>query len=281
MSLRRFVDQALEEDLGPGDLTTLSVVPPQTEGRGRIVAKEDVVVAGQSLAAAVFEAVSARLGAHADYTPLVADGEHALRGAPIATLHGSLATILTGERVALNSLMHLSGIATHVAAFVVAAGPGGPRIVDTRKTRPLLRALEKGAVRAGGAHNHRFGLYDGVMIKDNHICAVGSIAQAVASARSRCHHLVRIEVEVERVDQIAEAVHAGADVLLLDNMDDATLTEAVRVARALSDRVLLEASGNMTAERVAAIRDVGVDLVSVGGLIHQARWVDLSLRLEP
>ena len=182
------------------------------------------------------------------------------------------------ERPALNSLMKLCGIATHTRTFVDVAGPG-LRVVDTRKTTALWRDLEKYAVRCGGAHNHRRGLYDGVMVKDNHISAVGSLTEAVRRVRAEVHHLVRIEVEARTLAEVDEALTTDAEVILLDNMDDDTLREAVRRARAARP-VVLEASGNMTAERVARLAEIGVDVVSAGALIHQARWVDLSLKVQ-
>jgi nicotinate-nucleotide pyrophosphorylase (carboxylating) len=210
-----------------------------------------------------------------------AEGTSVRAGTILAEVEGTLRNLLTGERLALNFLMKLCGIATHTRRYVDAAGVGGPRIVDTRKTTPLLRDLEKAAVRAGGGHNHRHALYDGVLVKDNHVAAVGSLGEAVRRARAAAHHLLRVEVEVGSLAQLDEALRSGADAILLDNMDDATLGEAVRRARATTPSVILEASGNMTPERIAAIRGLGLDLVSAGGLVHHAPWADLSLKLQP
>jgi len=279
MDLRTLVAHAIDEDLGPGDLTTEATVDARATGSGVVRAKQDLVVCGHEVAREVFDEVGRRTGGALAYEVLKPDGTAVARGTEIARVHGSLRTLLIGERTALNFLMRLCGIATNVRAYVEAAGEGGPRVVDTRKTTPLHRALEKLAVRTGGAANHRFALYDGVLIKDNHITAGGGITAAVHRARAHAHHLVRIEVEVADLDGLREALDAGADAVLLDNMSDEALAEAVRFARARRPEVLLEASGNMDPTRIAAIRDLGLDFVSAGGLIHQARWVDLSLKI--
>ncbi len=282
MTLSDLVRLALEEDVGPGDVTTRAVVDATARGAARIVAKQAIVVSGQAAAAEVFRQLDAR------YEPMVADGAEAEPGVVVARVEGTLAALLTGERTALNFLMRLCGVATHTRDVVRAAG--GLRVVDTRKTTPLLRALEKEAVRHGGAANHRYALYDGVLIKDNHIVAAGGLTTAVRRARASAHHLLRIEVEVESLGELREALAAGADVVLLDNMDDATLHEAVamRAAHRASggQPVVLEASGNMTAERIARLAATlqgagGLDFVSMGGLVHQARWADLSMRIDP
>ncbi len=267
--LQDLVARALAEDVGQGDITTESCVPADRVGSGRITAKQALVVCGHAEAAEVF----AQLGAA--YAPLVAEGSRAQPGTVVAAVRGPLRSLLTGERVALNFLMSLSGIATHTRAAVEAAP--GLRLVDTRKTAPLLRGPQRRAVKVGGGSNHRFALYDGILIKDNHIVAAGGIAQAVQAARAQAHHLLRIEVEVETEGQADEAVAAGAEVLLLDNMDDATMARIIARHRG---RALFEASGNMSAARLPAMKALGVDVVSMGGLIHQARWVDLSMRLD-
>jgi len=276
MDLAELVRAALEEDIGPGDLTTEACIDDASAGEGILLAKQDLVVCGHRVAKQVFKEVGRRTGGPLSYEVLHDDGSRVAPGTAIAHLRGSLRTLLIGERVALNFFMRMSGIATHVGTYVDAAG-GALRVVDTRKTTPLLRALEKYAVRTGGAHNHRYALYDGVLIKDNHVAAVGSLTRAVSRARAAVHHLVRIEVEVATLAQLDEAVKAGADAVLLDNMDDALLRECVAHARALRPEVILEASGNMTPERIRGLRDAGLDVVSAGGLVHQARWVDLSL----
>ena len=278
--LRGFLRAALAEDVGPGDVTTEACVDPSLSGQAVIVAKQDLVVCGQPAAGLVFEDLAAERGQIFGYTAILGDGAYANPGDVIARLRGPLAVILTGERLALNLLMKLSGIATNVRGFVEAAGEGGPRVIDTRKTTPLLREFEKYAVRCGGGRNHRHALYDGVLIKDNHIVAAGGITAAVKRVREKAHHLLRIEVEVATMAQLDEALDNHVEAVLLDNMDDSHLREAVTRTRVRSPRVILEASGNMTPERIRAIRGFGLDLVSAGGLVHQARWVDLSLRIE-
>ncbi len=281
MDLDRFLNDALTEDLGHGDLTTESCVPPDLAGSGRVLAKQDLIVAGLDIARRVFPIVARRLDTEAEirWDALAKDGDRVAAGTVIATIRAPMQVILIGERLALNLLMKLCGIATHVRTYVDAAGDGGTRVVDTRKTTPLLRDLEKYAVRCGGAHNHRHGLYDGVLVKDNHVDAVGSLGEAVRRARAAAHHLVRVQVEVRSLDELEQALESPADAVLLDNMDDATLAECVRRARARKPTLVLEASGNMTAERIGRIAGIGLDFVSAGGLIHQARWADLSLKV--
>jgi nicotinate-nucleotide pyrophosphorylase (carboxylating) len=278
-SLHDRVALALEEDLGPGDLTTDATVPADRILSGIIKAKETLVVSGIEALRATFHVVSQRAGAFVSVQPQVADGEIVDKGTVVAKLHGNARAILIGERTALNLMMRMSGIASHTRRVLGEVGPTTFRVVDTRKTTPLWRDLEKAAVRHGGGHNHRWGLFDGVLIKDNHIAAVGGVGEAVLRAREAVHHLVRIEVEVTDLAQLREALQAGADGLLLDNMNDAQLTEAVALARSLRPDAFLEASGNMNAERMRAIAAIGLDVVSMGGLIHQARWADLSLDL--
>lgn len=282
MNLHDLVRAAIDEDLGPGCLTTLNCIG-EGPGVGRIFAKQDLTVCGNEPARRVFEEVARRLGGDVVYTVVSEDGARVTRGTDVCRIEAPQRVLLIGERVALNWMMKLSGIATNVRSFVDAAGVGGPRVVDTRKTTPLHRALEKHAVRCGGGHNHRFALYDGVMVKDNHISAVGSLSAAVQRVRENVHHLVRIEVEVTNEAELREALATDADVILLDNMDDERLASAVAIARATRPSVILEASGNITAPRVRGIveKGIGVDVVSSGGLIHQATWVDLSMDVQP
>lgn len=262
---------AFSEDVGRGDLTTEACVPADLRGTAHVVAREPLVVAGQALAAQVFATLGARCEA------AVPDGTSLLEGAVVARVQGPVRALLTGERLALNMLAHLSGIATYTRRHVEAAG-GAFAIVDTRKTTPLHRAWEKAAVRAGGARNHRFGLDDGVLVKDNHLVVCGSVREAVRRVRASIHHLVRVEVEADTLEQALEAVEVGADAVLLDNMDDDLLARAIQ---AIGGRVLVEASGGMTIERIVRLREKGIrpDLVSVGGLVHRARWSDVSLDL--
>jgi nicotinate-nucleotide pyrophosphorylase (carboxylating) len=281
MDLHELIRAALDEDLGPGDLTTEATVPRDLIGVGTIRAKQPLVVCGTQVVRRVFEITADRMDGYLHhYTVDAEDGVRVEAGAQVAEVEGEMRVLLVAERLALNLLMKLSGIATHVATFVAAAEGGTLRVVDTRKTTPLLRDLEKLAVRCGGATNHRHGLYDGVLVKDNHVDAVGSLTEAVRLARAAAHHLVRVEVEVRSLAELDEALGTAADVVLLDNMDDPTLIEAVRRIRATRPALLIEASGNMTPERIAAIKGIGVDFVSAGGLIHQARWADLSMKIR-
>lgn len=276
MQLSELVRLAIQEDVGSGDLTTRATVPLDVLGEGMIRAKSRLVVCGHREAREVFRQMSDSV-AGVQYEVLVDEGGLASPGQPVARLRGSLARILTGERLALNFLMHLSGIATHTADTVAAVpAKARLRVVDTRKTAPLLREPQRRAVCVGGGANHRFALFDGVLIKDNHIVAAGGIEEAVRRARQAAHHLLRIEVEVESVEDAVRAVDAGADVVMLDNMDDELVGRAIERLRG---RALFEVSGNITAARLPRLAELGVDVVSIGGLIHQARWADLSLKL--
>ena len=279
MNIEKMVAEALVEDLGPGDLTTEACVPGDLFGKAHVRAKEDLVVCGNILAPSIFDGVSRRYGGTVSYSVQIPDGEFAKNGDVVAVVEGPLRNLIIGERLALNWMMKLSGIATNVHRWVSAANGSGLRVVDTRKTTPLVREYEKYAVRCGGGFNHRMGLYDGVMIKDNHITAVGSIDAAVSVVRRSVHHLIKIEVEVSNEEQLVTAIDAGADVILLDNMNNERLRRCVELARSKSPTVILEASGNMNPERITAIKDIGLDVISAGGLIHQATWVDLSMKI--
>ena len=276
LTVRPLLEAALREDLGGGDITTRLTVDPAQEGRGAVVAKEEGMVAGLWVAREVFRLLDPAIG----FEPLVRDGDGVEPGREVARIRGRLRPILEGERVALNLLQHLSGIATLTHRFCRAVAGLPCRIVDTRKTTPGLRILEKYAVRAGGGHNHRFGLSDAILIKDNHIAACGSVAEAVARCRAGAPHTMTIEVEVARLDQVEEAVRSGAQALLLDNMDTATLRRAVGLAKGLAPGIVLEASGGITLENVREVAETGVDIISVGALTHSAPALDLSLRVE-
>lgn len=263
---------ALAEDIGTGDITTDALIPADQPGRGVIVAKQDLVLCGVKTAGRVFHAVDPEIGIDTAFS----DGDRIAAGVTVMSTTGRIAGLLTAERTALNFLQRLSGIATHVRTYADALQGSAVRLVDTRKTTPGWRALEKYAVRIGGAANHRMGLYDGVLIKDNHIAACGGVAAAVARARSAVHHLVKVEVEVADFDQLAEALAAGADVIMLDNMPPADVQ--VAVAR-IAGRALTEVSGNVTLESLATLAATGIDIISAGALTHQARSVDLSMRI--
>ncbi len=268
MDIEQLVRASLSEDVGTGDVTTEACVEPDLRGRAEIRAKADLVTCGHAPAKETFAQVGA------NYFAEVPDGSLVKSGTVVATVEGPLRSLLTGERVALNFLMRLSGIATHTRHCVSMSGK--LKVVDTRKTTPVHRLLEKHAVRMGGANNHRFALYDAVLIKENHIVAAGGVNEAVKRCKTAVGGKFAIQVEVEGLDQIELAIEAGADSLLLDNMDNDLLREAVNLNKG---RALLEASGGMTAERLPSLAAIGLDRVSMGGLIHQARWVDLSMRL--
>ncbi len=271
-SLDPLIDLAFAEDIGIGDITTEATVPPTREGIGTLLAKSDGIVAGLPVAEHVF----ARLDANLTFRTLVSDGDAVKAGTPIAEVQGSAKAILIGERTALNFLQRLSGIATLTAQFVEAVADYDAKIVDTRKTAAGWRAIQKYAVRVGGGSNHRFGLYDGVLIKDNHIVAAGGVHNAVRRAREIVPHTAKIEIEIETVDQVDEALAAGADILLLDNMPLGIMRGVVQE---VGDRVITEASGGITLDRVQAVAATGVNLISVGALTHSAMPMDISLTL--
>jgi nicotinate-nucleotide pyrophosphorylase (carboxylating) len=265
------VAAALAEDLGGvGDITTDAIIPAESQGEASIVARKTGVIAGLDLAEAAFKS----LDLEARFTRVVVEGGKVEAGGTIVKVAGKTRALLTGERTALNFLGRLSGIATLTAAYVAAIQGTRAKIVETRKTTPGLRAFEKYAVRCGGGMNHRFGLYDVVLVKDNHIAAAGGLASALQKLRSRVGHLVRIEVEVDTLDQLEDALNFPIDAVLLDNMDVETLRKAVAL---VNGRVVTEASGGVTLENVGEIAKTGVDLISVGALTHSARSLDSSL----
>jgi nicotinate-nucleotide pyrophosphorylase (carboxylating) len=268
----RLIELALEEDLGPGDVTTQALIPVDRKGAAQIRAKENLVVAGLPVVHRVFH----KLESQVQFFPNAMEGQEVSPGSVLAQMRGPLATILIGERTALNFLMRLSSIATYTQKMVSAVSGFPTAIVDTRKTTPGWRALEKYAVRVGGGANHRFGLFDGVLIKNNHLTAVGSLTEAVRQARENVHHLLKIEVEVTSLTELEEALAAGADIIMLDNMDEATMAQAVHLT---AGRALLEASGSMTLERLPKVAATGVNLISMGALTHSAPAVDIHLRL--
>jgi nicotinate-nucleotide pyrophosphorylase (carboxylating) len=265
------VARALDEDLGrAGDITTLACIPAGRNAEAVIAARKAGVVAGLPLARETFRRIDPTLRFEAQ----VEDGAALAPGAVVARISGDARALLSGERVALNCLGRLSGIATLTAAYVARVKHTKARICDTRKTTPTLRAFEKYAVRCGGGMNHRFGLDDAVLIKDNHIAVAGGVRQALRAAKASVGHLVKIEIEVDNLDQLAEVIAEGADVVLLDNMDPDTLRRAVSL---VAGRMLTEASGGVTLDSVAAIAEAGVDMISVGALTHSAPVLDLGL----
>lgn len=268
------VRAALLEDIGHGgDLTTGAIVPPQARAKARIVARKPGVIAGLEAAKLAFEL----LDPHALFHIEVADGARIQPGESAATVACSARALLTGERTALNLLCRLSGIATATRALVDGIGNAHAQVVCTRKTTPGLRVLEKYAVRCGGGSNHRFGLDDAVLIKDNHLALAGSIRKAVDAVRARVGHMVKIEVEVDTLEQLREALETPIDAVLLDNMAPEQLAHAVAL---VNGRVLTEASGTITAERIGAVAASGVDLISSGWITHSAPALDLGLDVE-
>lgn len=271
--IQSIIETALAEDIGSGDITTMATVDKNAEGSAEITAKENLVVAGVLIAEAVFKTVDEKI----IFKAFVKDGDEVKKGKAIATVSGRLSSILTGERVALNFLQRLSGIATLTSCFVAKVKGCRAKILDTRKTTPGLRILEKYAVRMGNGFNHRFGLCDGVLIKDNHIAAVGSIVEAVFKARENSPHNMLIEVEVKNLKEVREAVIVGADIILLDNMKPDAMRDAVKI---IGKAALVEASGGVNLQNIRVIAKTGVDFISVGALTHSARAVDISLELS-
>jgi nicotinate-nucleotide pyrophosphorylase (carboxylating) len=270
------IELALAEDVGSGDITTLATVPADRQATGRFLVKQPGVISGLAVVSAVYERVDPTVVVE----PLVTDGTAVEPGAIIATVSGPAQALLSGERVALNFLQRLSGVATVTAQYTQAVAGTKARIIDTRKTTPGMRTLQKQAIRDGGGHNHRLGLADGILIKDNHLAAIGTpdrIARAIAAARERAPHTLKVEVEVTTLDELQQALAASADVILLDNMDAPTMAEAVQIT---AGRALLEASGGITLATINAIAETGVDLISVGALTHSAPALDVSLEFD-
>ncbi|HEU0014212.1 MAG TPA: carboxylating nicotinate-nucleotide diphosphorylase [Longimicrobium sp.] len=270
------IDAALAEDVGPGDFTTLWTVPADRRAEARIVAKAAGVIAGSDVAVEVFRRVDPSL----QVAVAAGDGTAVEPGDVAMTIRGSARSILTGERAALNFMQRLSGVATMARRYVRAVEGTGARIIDTRKTTPGMRALEKAAVVAGGGANHRFGLHDMVMIKDNHIAAAGGITAAVEAVRAANDRGLRVEVETTSLDEVREALRAGADRIMFDNMTPELMRQAVALVRAHSPRPETEASGGITLDTIRACAETGVDFISVGALTHSAPALDLSLQLR-
>lgn len=272
-TLDSIISVALQEDLGFGDITTQAVVSPNMKARGEFVAKQDFVLAGWPVVVRTFHRVSEKIAVES----ACRDGDTVAKGSVFGNVAGPAARLLSGERVALNFLQRLSGIATLTRQFVEAVSGTGTTILDTRKTTPGLRALEKYAVRMGGGRNHRFGLSDGVLIKENHIAAAGGVAESVRKARAAIDHLKKIEIEVTTFEELSQALDAGAEAILLDNMTPGQVKEAVQRA---SGRVSLEVSGGVHLGNVREYALTGVDFISVGALTHSFRSADISLELK-
>ncbi|GAB6170859.1 carboxylating nicotinate-nucleotide diphosphorylase [Paradesulfitobacterium aromaticivorans] len=267
------VRTALNEDIGFQDITTESIVDEAHQSRAELMAKQEGIIAGLEVAEKVFYLLNPGV----KFAAKVKDGEKVSRGQIVATVQGSTRTLLAGERTALNFVQHLSGIATATGRAVELVRGHACRIVDTRKTTPGLRVLEKYAIRVGGGHNHRLGLFDAVLIKDNHIEAAGGIVPAVAKVRENIGHMVKIEVEVESLEQVEEALTTRAEVIMLDNMPPKQMAQAVKL---IDGRALTEASGGITFDSLRVVAETGVDLISLGWLTHSAPVLDISMNIE-
>ncbi|MEO8649063.1 MAG: carboxylating nicotinate-nucleotide diphosphorylase [Acidobacteriota bacterium] len=271
------IGEFLAEDIGRGDITTQSTVETEVRGLGRFLAKEYLVICGLEVAEAVFLHLDSEIS---EIETGYNEGDEVEEGTIFATLKGYADVLLTGERVALNLLQRMSGVATLTRQYVKAVEGTKAQIVDTRKTTPGLRLLEKYAVTIGGGKNHRMGLDDGILIKDNHIALAGGITEAVLAAKQRAGHLHKIEVEVTNWAQLREAVEAGADIIMLDNQTPEETAKLVEMSRNMNPNVLIEASGGMSLDRVRAFAESGVDLISVGRITHSARAVDISFKIQ-
>ena len=272
-SIQNLINIALAEDIGPGDVTSSAILTGNEIGIAQAIAKSYMVVAGLEVFREVFHAVDSDL----TFTAIVSEGDSVAKGTALAQVGGKLKAILMAERVALNIFQRLCGIATASQQYVKAVEGTKAKILDTRKTAPGMRILDKYAVRIGGASNHRFALYDGVLIKDNHIAAAGGISAAIGRARQRIPHTVKIEIEVKNIEELEKAVAAGVDVILLDNMSLSDMRKAVELVRG---RVPLEASGGVSLATVREIADTGVDFISVGALTHSVMAADISLLIQ-
>jgi nicotinate-nucleotide pyrophosphorylase (carboxylating) len=272
-AITKLIGRALAEDLGNGDITSEAMITAESMSDAVIMAKQHLVLAGIDVAREVFRFIDP--GIH--FAAFAKDGDIIHSGTELARLSGNTRALLAGERVALNLLQHLSGIATLTAAYVEKVKGLQAEVLDTRKTLPGLRLLEKYAVRMGGGRNHRFGLSDGVLIKDNHIKAVGSITDAVGLARKKAHHLLKIEVETKNLDEVREALSVKADIIMLDNMPIDLMRQAVKM---INKQALVEASGNVTLESVRHIAETGVDQISSGSLTHSAPAADISMKIQ-
>lgn len=270
--IERLIREALEEDIGAGDLTTLSTVAEGVSGKGLFRAKRDCVVAGLFLLGKIFSFLDERVAVRM----LAKDGDRIRQGTVVAEAEGPVRALLMGERTTLNFLQRLSGTATLTRRYVEAVKDFPCKVIDTRKTTPGLRTLEKYAVRMGGGTNHRLGLYDAALVKDNHIAACGSIARAIQEVRRHAPFMAKVEVECGKLDEVRQALDAGADVIMLDNMKTQEIAEAVRL---VNKRAWVEASGGITIERLREVAQAGVDFISIGALTHSAPAVDFNMKI--
>ncbi len=267
--LKKFIENALEEDIGAGDITTNAIISKRETATGKVIAKDDLIICGLEIFNYVFLCLDKKLVIDHKFL----DGKKAQDGDILLSFSGNTRALLSGERVALNILQRLSGIATLTAKFVKKV-PESVKILDTRKTTPGLRTLEKYAVRCGGGFNHRFGLYDAVLIKDNHIKAAGSITRAVEKIRKKILHPLKIEVEVKNMEEVKEAIQTKCDIIMLDNMSPAYTKEAIK---AINGKAKVEISGNIGLHNIQKIAEIGIDFISIGALTHSAPAVDISM----
>ena len=269
MLLEKLIDLAIAEDIADGDISSNAIIPQSEGAAATMVMKADGIISGMEVARRVFERFEA-----VTWTPYVSDGDSVKRGQVILRVEGSYRALLQAERLALNFLQRMSGIATMTARYAEALKGTAVRLLDTRKTAPGMRITDKMAVRHGGGHNHRMGLYDMIMLKDNHIKVAGGITQAIEAARRALPLSIKLEVETSNLAEVEEAVRYGADIIMLDNMDNDTMCEAVRL---IAGRARTEASGNMTLERLQSVAETGVDYISVGALTHSVTAMDISM----
>lgn len=274
--INKLLDLGIEEDINTGDITTESIIPASTHGVATMTAKQDGVISGLEIVKMVYD----RFQSDVVFTPYFKDGDAVKRGDVILKIEATYPTLLRGERLSLNIFQRMCGIATETAKYVNELAGTTTELLDTRKTAPGLRVLDKMAVKHGGGTNHRMGLYDMAMIKDNHIKMAGGIAKAVEQVRSRINEGIKIEVETTNLDEVHQAIEAGADIIMLDNMETQTMTEAVKIIHAANKGIKTEASGNMSIPRLREVAATGVDYISVGALTHTVKGMDISMNIQ-
>lgn len=274
--INKLLDLGIEEDINTGDITTESIIPASTNGVATMTAKQDGVISGLDIVKMVFD----RFQDNVVFTPYFKDGDQVKKGDVILKIEATYPTLLRGERLSLNLFQRMSGIATETAKYVNELKGTSTELLDTRKTAPGLRVLDKMAVKHGGGTNHRMGLYDMAMIKDNHIKMAGGIAKAVEQVRSRIDAGIKIEVETTNIDEVHQAINAGADIIMLDNMDTSTMAQAVGIINASGKGIKTEASGNMNIARLKEVASTGVDYISVGALTHTVKGMDISMNIQ-
>lgn len=274
--INKLIDLGIEEDINTGDITTESIIPESMTATATMTAKQDGVISGLEIVKMVYD----RFQDDVVFTPYFNNGDHVKKGDVILKIEATYPTLLRGERLSLNIFQRMCGIATETARYVKELAGTHTQLLDTRKTAPGLRVLDKMAVKHGGGTNHRMGLYDMAMIKDNHIKMAGGIAKAVEQVRSRIPSDIKIEVEATNLDEVKQAIEAGADIIMLDNMSNAAMTEAVAVIRKAEKGIKTEASGNMNIERLREVAETGVDYISVGALTHTVKGMDISMNIQ-